>query len=98
MIEYIKIESALAELEATASLWLTWFLAFNGTSVTGKEALILEGLLIIGVNFDQCACDSETQGLALACETATVEVGFDVVFAFYLEQVQWLLNHILQDS
>ena len=33
----------------------------------------------------------------LASETTTVEVGLDVILLSYLQQVQWLLNHILQN-
>ena len=89
---------ALAELEAAACLWLTRLLTFNGTGVACEEALVLEGLLVFSVNLHQCAGDGETQSLALTGEAATVEVCLDVILLNSVEQKQWLLYYILENS
>src|SRR3712207_3634085 len=88
----------LAELEATTCLWLTRLLTLNGAAVACEEACILESLLVFGVDFHESTCDSEAKGLALACKTATVEVGLDVVFTINIEQLQWLLYHVAKNS
>ena len=87
----------LAELEATACLRLTRLLTLNLTSVACEEALYLESLLVLSVNLNECASDSEAESLALTCETATVEVYLDVIFLFHTEQEQRLLNNVLQN-
>jgi hypothetical protein len=88
----------LRELEATTSLWTTWLLTLNLTRVASEEAVILEVLLILSVNLNECASDSEAESLALTCETATVEVSLDVILLSYFKKLQRLLNNILQDS
>ncbi len=51
----------LTELEATTSLGLTRLLTLNSTAVAGKESVILEVLLILGVHLHQCTGDGEAQ-------------------------------------
>lgn len=77
----------LTELEATASLGLTWLLTLNGTAVTSEEAMVLEVLLVFSVDLHQGACNGKAQSLALTCVTATIEVSLDVVFLSHLEQL-----------
>jgi hypothetical protein len=60
--------------------------------------VILEVLLILSVNLNECASDSKAESLALTCETATVEVSLDVILLSYFKKLQRLLNNILQDS
>ena len=55
MLNVVQRELTLAELEAAASLWTSWLLTLNGTAVTGQEALVLESLLVIGVDLHQAA-------------------------------------------
>ena len=88
----------LAELETTTSLWLTWLLTLNGTRVASHESVILQSLLVLSVHLNECACDSEAESLALACEAATVKVCLDVILLCYLKELEWLLNHVLEDS
>ena len=88
----------LTELEATTSLGLTWLLTLNLTAITCQETCVLQLLLVLFIDLHQSACDSETECLALASETTTIEVHLDIVLLSYFEQVQRLLNHILQDS
>ena len=83
----------LTELEATTCLGLTGLLALHLAAVAGEESLNLEGLLVIGVHLDKGAGDSHAQGLALTSETATVEVGLDVILLGALQQSQGLLHH-----
>ena len=87
----------LTELEATASLRLTWLLTLNGTAVACEEAVVLEVLLVFCVDLHQGAGDGEAKSLALACVTATIEVGLDVVFLSDLEQLQRLLHHVAEN-
>ena len=88
----------LRELEAAACLWLSWLLTLNLTCVTCDEACLAECLLIVSIYLNECASDSEAESLALSCETATVEVSLNVVLLCNLEELEWLLNHILEDS
>ena len=88
----------LAELEAAASFRLTWLLTLNFAGVTGKESVVFQVFLIFGIDFHQCTGDSEAQSLALTCETASVKIGFDVIFLCHFEQCERLFYHILQDG
>ena len=88
----------LTELEVSTSLWLTWLLTLNSTAVACQESLVLKCFLIFSVNLNQCTSDSKTQCLALTSKATTIEVGLNVILTFYTEQLQWLLNHVLQDS
>ena len=96
--KHVQYGLTLTELEATTCLRLTRLLALDLAAVACQESLGLQCFLVLGVQLDQCACNGETQSLALTRETATVEVHFDVVLLGYLKQVQRLLHHILQDS
>ena len=87
----------LAELETTTSLWLTWLLTLNGTRVASHESVILQSLLVLSVHLNECACDSEAESLALACEATTVEVSLDVILLNSVESQQRLLYYILYD-
>jgi len=86
----------LTELEATTSLGLTWLLTLNLTGIAGQETVVFQALLILSINLDECTGDSEAESLALTSEATTVEVGLDVIFLSYLQQVQRLLNHVLE--
>ena len=88
----------LTELEVSTSFWLTWLLTFNSTAVTSQESMILQVLLIFSVYLNQCTCNSKTQCLALTSKATTIKVGLNVILTFNTEQLQWLLNHVLQDS
>ena len=88
----------LTELEAAASLGTTRLLALHGTAVAGEESSVLELFLVLCVDFHQGAGDGQAQGLALAGEAATVEVGLDVVLLGDVEELQRLLDDILQDG
>mgnify|MGYP006898302609 CR=1 FL=1 len=86
----------LTELEATASFGLTRFLTLNSTRVACEEALILQSLLVFGVDLYECASDSETQSLALTSKTATIEICLYIIFSFGFEKLQRLFNNVLQ--
>ncbi len=88
----------LTELEAAASLGLTRLLTLNGTRVAREEACILQLFLIFCVHLDECAGNGEAKSLALSCIAAAVKINLDIIFLSNLKQLQWLLNHILQDS
>ena len=88
----------LTELEATTSLGLTWLLTLNSTRVACEETLVLQSLLVFGVNLNEGTGDSEAESLALAGKTTTVEVGLYIILLSNFQKVQWLLNHILKDS
>ena len=58
--------------------------------------MIFQILLVLSVNLNECACYREAERLALACETATVKVHFDVIFLCCVKHLQRLLYDILQ--
>ena len=87
----------LTELEAATSLGLTRLLTLNSTRVAREEACILQLLLIFCVHLDERAGNGEAKCLALACIAAAIKISLDIIFLSNLKQLQWLLNHILQD-
>ena len=76
---------------------LTGFLTFNFTGVASHESFSFESGFVVGVDFDESACDSETQGLGLAFEATAVEVDFDIVFFSNIQFCKRLLNDILKN-
>ena len=86
MLNSFSVSLTLTELEATTSLGLSGLLTLNNAAVACEETVILQVLLVFGVHLDECAGDSKTQSLALACEAASVEVDLDVVFLFNTQQ------------
>ena len=86
----------LAELEALTGLGLTGFLTLDHTRVTHEEAFLLEGGAILDVVLAEGAGDSHTEGLGLAGDAATVEVGFDIPFAFGVSHGESLVDDVLQ--
>ena len=87
----------LGELEALACFGTARLLTFNNARVAGHEAFGAESLLVVGVNLDKGAGDSQTQSFGLTFVTATVEVGFDVEVAFDAESFQRLEHDVLQN-
>ena len=87
----------LAELEATTSLWLTWLLTFNDTSIAGEEASLAEGSLVLSVDLDESTSDSETEGTSLTIVATTLQVDLDVILLSYTYLVERLLNDVLKD-
>ena len=88
---------ALAELEATASLGLTWLLTFNDTCIAGEEACLAESGLRLSVDLDECTCDGEAESACLAIIATTLQVNLDVVLLSYADLVERLLDDILKD-
>ena len=88
----------LAELEATTSLGTTWLLTLYLTAVASHEAFSTECLLVLGIDLNQCAGDSQTESLALTGETATLQVNLDIIRLCNVQQVQGLLNNVLQNG
>ena len=86
----------LAELEALTSLRTTRFLTLNLTSVTSHEALSLQCRLVLRINLNECASDSQTQRLCLSLVSATVQVDLDIIFLSYIQLCERLLNDVLQ--
>ena len=76
----------------------TGLLTFYLTAVAGHEAFGTECLLVLGVDLNQCAGDSQTQSLALAGVTATLQVNLDIILLCYVQQVQGLLYYVLQNG
>ena len=89
---------AFGELEALACFRLTGFLAFYGARVAGHETCLAEHSLVFGVDFHQCACDSEAECFCLAFVAAAVQIYVDVVFVGCLEGAQGLLNDVLENG
>ncbi len=87
----------LAELEATACLWLTWLLTFYYAGITCEESGLAESRLGLGVNLDECTCDGETECLSLALVATTLKVYLDVVLLGNSDFVEGLLNDVLKD-
>ena len=88
----------LAELEACACLGASRLFALHNAGVAGEEALVFEGFLVLFIDFHKCACNGESESLALTCKAATVEVHLDVILLSNVEQVQGLLDNILEDG
>lgn len=86
----------LAELEAFACLGLTGFLTFNHTAVAAQQAFDLKSGTIFDVVLTQSACNSHAQCLSLTGNAATVEVGFDIPFAFCISHLECLADDVLQ--
>lgn len=86
-----------AELEALASLGLTGFLTFNRTGIAGHEAELAEECLVVGVNLNKCAGDTETKCFSLAFVAATVKVDMNVVLLCNFESCEGLLNDELKN-
>ena len=99
-IIYIYEENVLtlAELEATTCLGTTGLLTLYLTAVASHEAFGTECLLVLGIDLNQCAGDSQTQSLALAGVTATLQVNLDIILLCYVQQVQGLLYYELQNG
>ena len=72
-------------------------LTFNLTRITRHEAFCAERLLVVGVDFNECASDGETERLALAGEATTVKVHLDVILLSGFKQREGLLHHELKD-
>ena len=89
---------ALAELEATTSLWTSGLLSLDLAAVACHEAFCTKCLLVLCVNLYKSAGNSQTQSLRLASVTATVEVNIDVVLLGNIKQSQGLFYHELQDG
>ena len=87
-----------AELEAATCLGLTGLFTFNGTGVAGHEAFLAESLLVVGIDFNKCAGDSEAESLALSGVATSEKVHLDVVLLSHIEEVEGLLNDILQNG
>ena len=87
----------LGELEALACFGTSRFLTFNNARVAGHEAFGTEGFLILGVDFNQCAGNGETESLGLAFVTAAVEVYTDVVFFNNVEGLEGLGDDVLEN-
>ena len=88
---------AFGELEALAGLGLAGFLTFNGTRVAGHEAMLAEGRLVFGIDFDKSASDAETESFCLSFVAAAVEIDMDIVFVGNFKSVERLLNDILKN-
>ena len=58
--------------------------------------MVLQVLLVFGVDFHEGACYREAQSLALAGEAAAVEVGLDVILLGNVEQLKGLLYNVLE--
>lgn len=91
-------ELTFAELEATASLGTSRLFTFNGTGITCHEAFSTKSLLVVGIDFHECAGNGEAEGLALSGETTTAEVNLDVVLFSHVEECEGLLYNVLQDG
>ena len=87
----------LAELEALASLGLTGLFAFHGAGVAGHEAVLAQQSLVVGVNLNESAGDSEAQSFGLAFVAAAVEVYVHVVLFSNVEKAQGLFNDELKN-
>ena len=85
------------ELEAFACFGLTGLFAFYGARVAGHEAMLAQDRLVVGVDFHQCAGDSEAESLGLAFVAAAVEVDTDVILLGNFEQAQGLLYDELEN-
>lgn len=64
--------------------------------VACHEAFGAESSLVLRIDFDECACDSQTESFCLTFVTAAVKIDFDVVFFCYIKLVKGLLNDVLQ--
>ena len=89
----LSIILTLTELEATASLRLTRLLALYLAAVACEETVVLQVLLIFGIDLHQSAGDAQTQSLALTSEATSVEVSLDVVLLSDLEQFPAVSPH-----
>src|SRR5579859_1502036 len=77
---------ALAVLRRLAGLLETGLLALDGTRVTRQEAGLLQRRAVrVDVGLVQGAGDTETQGVGLAGDAATVDTGDDVVTTVQLQ-------------
>ena len=74
------------------------FLTLNSTGIACEEAFVLQCLLVIGIDLNQCAGDCKTQSLALSGVTTAVKIYLNVIFAFNTQELQRLLYNILQNS
>lgn len=93
----LEFFSALGELEAFAGLGLTGLLAFHGTGVAGHEACFAQNGFVLGVDFHQCAGNTQTQSFGLAFVAATVEINVNIVFVAYLKCAEGLLYDELKN-
>ena len=94
----LKKRLTLGELEALACFWTTWLFAFYNAWVAGHEAFCAECFLILWVDLDESAGDSETECLCLSFVAASVKVYADVVFFFCLKGFEGLLYDVLEDG
>src|SRR5690606_30954166 len=68
----------LGELEASASAFLSVFLTFLATCVTGKKARSLQTGTKLGVVHGECASDAELNSSSLAAFSATANGAVNV--------------------
>ena len=85
-----------AELEAFASLGLTGFLALDHTGVAHEETFFLQSGAVFDVVLAKGTGCGHGRGLGLAGDSATVEIGLDVPFAFGIGNLQGLVDDVLQ--
>ncbi len=85
-----------AELEAFAGFGLTGFLTLDHTRVTHQQALGFQCRTILGVVLAECACNSHSQSFGLSGDTTTIKVGFDIPFAFCIDNLESLVDDELQ--
>ena len=68
----------------------TSLLAFNNTSITCQEAVLLECSAVgITINSVQCTSNAKTDCTCLTRNTATVNTNDDIELSFKLEQNDW---------
>ena len=85
------------ELESTTCFRTTRLLTFNNAGITCHEPFCAKCLLVVCIDFHQCAGDCKTQRLRLAGKTTAVYIHLDVIFFFYTQSRQRLLYHILKN-
>jgi len=86
----------LAELEATTCLWTSGLLSLDLAAVACHKAFGTECLLVLSVNLDQGACDSQAESLRLTGVATAIEVHVDVVLLGHVEQRERLLHDELE--
>ena len=87
----------LAELEAATCLGTSRLFTFYLAAIAGNESFCTQCLLVVSIDFDEGACDGETQSLALASEATTLKVHLDVVLLSHVEKGEGLLYYELED-
>src|SRR3569833_1492733 len=87
--------TALGVLRSLAGLLQAVLLALRDAGVTGKEAGLLQGGTVLGLDLDERPGDGQTQGAGLAGDTAAVEQADDVVLLALLEDHERLTDELL---